>query len=89
MWKWLSSLYRKLVWVVDLVFKYVKPIYDELVPIIKAVGSTDLSDEEKRREVFKRISEFIKKQLPNLVISDSILNIIIELVYQLVKQGRA
>jgi hypothetical protein len=82
----LSSVYRKLKWVLDFVFVYLGPIYDELIKVIKAVNETDLENEAARKEVFQRMTDFI--QARGLNISDSILNLSIEMVYQLIKNKK-
>lgn len=82
-----KSVYRKIIWVVNIVYVYVGPIYKELVAIIKEVKDTNLNDEDKRRAVFSKITLFIKdnglKEVP-----DSILNCLIEIVYQIIKNKK-
>ena len=85
--RWFQSVYRKLVSVIDLVMLYIGPIYQELVAIIKEVKASDLEDDAARKAVFQKITDFC--QAKGLNISDSMLNTAIELVYQLVKKGRA
>ena len=84
--KWFHRIYQKLKWVVNFLYAYLTPIYDELVKVIKAVKESNLQDDAARKEVFKRITAFI--QARGLKISDSKLNALIEIVYQLVKAGR-
>lgn len=89
MWKifeFFSSVYRKIRWVFDFVKVYISPIYDELIKIIIEVNSTDLENEAARKEVFQKITDYIQAQ--GITISDSILNLSIEIVYQLVKNGK-
>ena len=88
MFKWFSSLWRKLNWLVNFIYVYVSPIYKELVEIIKDVQATDLKDDEARKAVFQRITDFIQKNGLR-EIPDSILNLIIEATYQLIKRGKA
>jgi hypothetical protein len=70
-----------------MVYVYVSPIYKELVIIIKEVQKTDFEDDDARKEVFQRITDFMQsnglKQIP-----DSVLNLIIEVTYQLVKNAK-
>ena len=89
MWKifeFFNSVYRKIRWVFDFVKVYISPIYDELIKIIIEVNSTDLENEAARKEVFQKITDYIQAQ--GITISDSILNLSIEIVYQLVKNGK-
>jgi len=90
MWKifeFFSSVYRKIRWVFNFVKVYISPIYDELVTIIKEVQGTDLENEEAKKQVFQKITDYIQSKGIN--ISDSILNLSIEVIYQLVKNGKA
>jgi hypothetical protein len=88
MFKWFSSLWRKLNWLINFIYVYVSPIYKNLVEIIKDVQSSNLEDEVARKAVFQRITDFIQanglKEIP-----DSILNLIIEATYQLIKRGKS
>ena len=86
MWLWLNSLWRKLKWVIKLVYTFVSPIYEDVLAIIKQVKAEGLKDDEARKEVFQRVTDVIQKK--GLDIPDSTLNAIIECVYQLVKWGR-
>jgi len=81
-----KSLFRKLVWVIQLIQVKISPIYHELVDIIQDVKNSDLKDDDARKEVFKRITNYM--QLKGIKISDSILNCAIELVYQLIKNKK-
>ena len=73
MFLWLSSLWRKIVWVAKLIYVYVKPIYPDLIAIMKKIKAEGLKDEEARKKVFQMITDVIHKkglaQYP-----DSILN---------------
>lgn len=84
--KFFSSTYQKLKWVINFVYFYISPIYTELVKIIKEVKQTNLKDDEARKAVFQKITDFI--QAKGLKISDSILNLCIEILYQLVRQNK-
>jgi len=84
--KFFSSLWRKIVWVAEIVYAFVSPIYSDVVAIIKQVKEEGLRDEAARQEVVKRIQAVL--QTKGLVISDSVLNVIIEIVYQLVKNDK-
>ena len=85
--KFFSSIWHKIQFIANLVYTYVTPIYKELVIIIKEVQTTDFEDDEARHEVFQRITDFIQsnglKKIP-----DSILNLLIEVVFQLVKKAK-
>ena len=85
--KWFSAVWQKLVWVITLIYTYLSPIYSDVVKVINELKNTDLTDEAKRKEAFKVISQIAINK--GLKIPDSILNAIIELVYQLIKQGKA
>ena len=82
-----GSVYRKLNWLFNFVRVYIGPIYDELVGIIKEVNDSNLGNEEARKEVFQKITDYI--QAKGLNIPDSILNLSIEIVYQLVKKEKS
>ena len=84
--KFFSSTYQKLKWIINFIYVYISPIYAELVKIIKEVKKTDLKDDEARKAVFQKITDFI--QAKGLKISDSILNLCIEILYQLVRQNK-
>lgn len=86
--KFFSAVWQKLNWLINFVYKYVVPIYSELVKIIKEVKDSNLEDEAARKAVFQKITDFIQsKGLEKY--PDSLMNCIIELVYQLVKQKKA
>lgn len=88
MFKWFTKLYNNLKWLVNFIYVYVSPIYKELVEIIKDVKTTNLKDDEARKAVFQRITDYIQEKGLKKV-PDSILNLIIEIVYQLTKRGKA
>lgn len=82
--KFFSGLWNKLIYVINLIYAYAGPIYPEVVSIIKAVQTEGLKDDVARKAVFQRVIDIIHtkglKQIP-----DSMLNTIIEVIYQLVK----
>jgi len=86
--KWFTSLWGKLNWLVNFIYVYISPIYSQLVAIIKEVQSTNLEDDAARKAVFQKITDFIQAQGLNKI-PDSILNCIIEITYQLIKQKKA
>jgi len=85
--RFFTSLWGKIQFIANMVYVYVSPIYKELVIIIKEVQKTDFEDDDARKEVFQRITDFMQsnglKQIP-----DSVLNLIIEVTYQLVKNAK-
>ena len=87
MFKFFSAVWQKLLWLINFIYVYISPIYRDLVTIIKDVQATDLKDDAARAEVFKRITAVIKSK--GLDIPDSILNLIIEAVYQMTKRDKA
>ena len=86
--KWFDSLWNNLKWLINFVYVYVSPIYKELVVIIKEVQDSDLEDEAARKQVFQDITDYIQTKGLDRV-PDSILNCIIEMVFQLIKQKKA
>lgn len=84
---WFSSLYRKIKYVFDLVYTWLSPIYDDLVAISKKVKESNLEDDEARKAVFQEITDVLQSK--GIKMSDSSLNLLIEVVYQLVKNGLA
>ena len=86
--QWFTALWHKVQFIANLIYTYVSPIYKELVMIIKDVQDTPLENEDARKLVFQKITDFIQanglKQIP-----DSILNLLIEAIYQLLKRGKA
>jgi len=81
-----TNVYRKLKWLFSFIRVYIGPIYNELIDIVKEVSETDLNNEEARKVVFQKITDYI--QAKGIILSDSILNLSIEIVYQIVKQGK-
>lgn len=85
--KWFTKAYKKIKWVVNFIFVFISPIYDDLKDIIKAVKDESLTNEEKKAKVTQEVKDIIKKK--NLSIPDSVVNAAIEIVYLLVKNDRA
>jgi len=83
---WFDKVYQKIKWVINFVRVYISPIYIKLVEIIKEVKATDLENEAARKVVFQKITDYIQEQ--GIEIPDSILNLSIEIAYQLVKKGK-
>ena len=79
MLKFLSSAWS----VLCFIWKYIKPIYADLVRIIKEVKAKGLTDEAARKQVFQDITDFIQARGLQKI-PDSVLNCAIELVYQIV-----
>lgn len=86
--KFFTNLWSKLNWLINFIYAYVSPIYKELVVIIKKVKESNLEDDAARKKVFQDITDFIQKNGLKKI-PDSILNCIIEMVYQLVKEKKA
>ena len=78
MFKWLISVWQ----IICFLWKYVKPIYIDLMRIIGKVKSMGLTNEEARKLVFQDITDCIQARGLNKV-PDSVLNASIELVYQI------
>jgi hypothetical protein len=87
MFKFFSAVWQKLLWLINFIYVYVSPIYKDVISIIKDVQSANLQDDAARKEVFKRITAILKAKGLNL--SDSLINAIIEICYQIYKQGKA
>lgn len=65
-----------------LLFKYIRPIFFDLMRIIREVNTLGLDNGEARKKVFQDITDFIQKNgMKN--VPDSILNAAIELAYQI------
>jgi len=56
---------------------------DVAITIVEKLQATDLTDEEKRAEAFRQISEYVTNA--GIDIRDSLINLIIELALQFVK----
>lgn len=78
MFKWLANAWM----ILGFVWKYVNPIYTDLMRIIKQVQTSGLTDDAARKKVFQDITDCIQarglEKYP-----DSVLNAAIELVYQI------
>lgn len=85
--KFFSSLWRKIIWVANLIYVFVSPIYSEVIAIMKQVKEEGLKDEAARKAVFQRITDLLQSK--GITVSDSVLNTLIEMIYQLVKNDRA
>lgn len=68
--------------VICFMWVYVKPIYTDLMRIIKEVKERGLTDDIARKAVFQEITDFIQKNGLKAV-PDSVLNCTIELGYQI------
>jgi len=86
LFSWFSSVYRKIMWVFNYVKIFISPIYDDLVELVKAVKDENLTGDEKKAKVLVEIKDILAKK--NFVYSDSMLNIAVEIVYQLVKNNK-
>jgi hypothetical protein len=73
-------------WVFNYVKIFISPIYDDLVELVKAVKDENLTGDEKKAKVLVEIKDILAKK--NFVYSDSMLNIAVEIVYQLVKNNK-
>ena len=90
--QWFDMVYHKLQWLINFVFVYLKPIYLQLIAIIKKVNETNLEDDAARKAVFEKITQFIMANTASLHLpaySDSVLNLCIEIVNQIYKQKKA
>ena len=76
--KWLISVWQ----IICFLWKYVKPIYIDLMRIIQEVKILGLENEEARKKVFQDITDCIQARGLDKV-PDSVLNCSIELVYQI------
>jgi hypothetical protein len=88
LFQFFTALWHKVQFIANLIYTYVSPIYKELVKIIKEVQDANLENEEARKLVFQKITDFIQahglKKIP-----DSIINLCIEAIFQLIKRGKA
>ena len=78
MFKWVVSCWQ----IICFLWKYLKPIYTDLMLIIDEVRQLGLENEEARKKVFQIITDCIQKRGLEKV-PDSVLNCSIELCYQL------
>jgi len=84
--KWFTAAYRKIKWVVNFIFVFISPIYDDLKAIVKAIRNENLTNDEKLAKVKKEVNDIIEKK--GLNIPDSVVNAAIEIVYLLVKNNK-
>lgn len=67
--------------VVWMVWRFVSPIYSEVMHIIDEVKKTGLTNDDARKKVFQDVTDFIQARGVKAV-PDSVLNTAIELCYQ-------
>jgi len=87
MFRWFSSVWRKIIWVAKLVYTFVSPIYQDIIDVIRIVKDEGLQDDAAKaraRELLKSILE-----VKGISIPDSIINAAIDIFYLLTKNGRA
>lgn len=84
--KWFTKAYQKIRWVINFIFVFISPIYDDLKEIVKTVKDESLTNEEKKEKVKKEINDIIKTK--KLDIPESVVNAAIEIVYLLVKNNK-
>lgn len=82
-----TALYYKIKWLVNLIFGELNKVYPVIKPIITEIKNTNLSDEDARKAVFQKATDALQELGIN--IPDSRLNLYIEIVYQLIKLGKA
>jgi len=89
---WIAGLFSKFIKAfksfIDIAFPVVSQIIigklkDVALQIVTELAATDLSNEDKRNEAFKRIGEYATAQ--GLSVKDSLINVIIELAVQAFK----
>jgi hypothetical protein len=64
------------------IWKYIKPIYSDIMRIIEEANALGLTNEVARKKVFQDITDFIQEKGLQKV-PDSVLNCSIELCYQI------
>lgn len=67
--------------VVWMVWRFVSPIYSEVMHIIDEVKKTGLTNDDAHKKVFQDVTDFIQARGVKAV-PDSVLNTAIELCYQ-------
>ncbi len=82
-----TGLYYKIKWLVNLIFGELNKVYPVIKPIIIEIKNTDLTDDAARKAVFQKATDAL--QGLGIDIPDSRLNLYIEIVYQLIKHGKA
>ena len=82
-----SRFWWALVATIKIVYKYIYPIWKDIADIVKALKSSLLSNDDKRKEAFKMVTDIIKEKpgISLATIPDSVINSSIELIYQIVK----
>ena len=80
--RWLLIAWRVICLVISFTWKYLRPIYLDLMRIIKQVKESGLENEEARKKVFQDITDCIQERGLQKI-PDSVLNCAIELCYQL------
>lgn len=78
MLKWITNAW----FFICFLWKYVNPIYVDLMRIIKEVKTLGLDNDDSRKKVFQDITDCIQARGLDKV-PDSVLNCSIELVYQI------
>ncbi len=78
MLKWLISVWQ----IICFLWKYVKPLYIDLMRIIQEVKNSGLENDTARKKVFQDITDCIQARGLEKV-PDSVLNCSIELCYQI------
>ena len=89
---WIKSLFNKFIGMCKRFIASALPLASQLligklrdvaITIVEKLQATDLTDEEKRAEAFRQISEYVTNA--GIDIRDSLINLIIELALQFVK----
>jgi hypothetical protein len=78
MMKLLITVWQVLVFL----WRYIKPIYSDMMRIIAEVNATDLDDDEARKKVFQDVTDAMQARGLQKI-PDSVLNCAIELGYQI------
>ena len=76
--RWLFSVWQ----IILFLQKYVKPLYTDLMRIIREVKESGLENDEARKKVFQDITDCIQARGLDKV-PDAVLNCSIELCYQI------
>ena len=86
MFKWFTKTFHKLVYVVTHLYAIFNPIYKDIRDIIKTVKDKGFEGKEAQLKVFNAVKKLCKQL--DIDWSDSRINCIIEVIYQLVKLGK-
>jgi hypothetical protein len=78
MWKWLISTWQ----IILFIWRYIHPIYDDLMCTIREVSNCNFTNEEARKKVFQVITDRVQARGLEKI-PDSVLNCAIELCYQI------